>query len=163
MPLLLLTLNVSFTHHVWMLVLYVLHLVDVDLDVYRWIHHTIPFIWLLGDIDQSIWMKSGIIFTCIFRFCSLSQQMFCVCCTTLMSCFQIITHWSHGQLKSLNISKYDCMYLRECLTWVVFSTVIENVSECYASCSQTLHLTFLLWWLFFFLCFGFDPPPLRYL
>lgn len=105
-----------------MLVLYVLHLVDVDLDVYRWVHHTVPFIWLLGDIDQSIWMKSGILFTCIFIFCSLSQQMFCVCCTTLMSCFQIMTHWSHGQLKSLNLSKYDCMYLSENVSLELFST-----------------------------------------
>lgn len=105
-----------------MLVLCVLHLVDVDLDVHRWVHHTVPFIWLLGDIGRTIWMKSGIMFTCIFTFCSLSQQMFCVCCTTLMSCFQIITHWSHGQLKSLNISKYDCMHLSENVSLQLFST-----------------------------------------
>lgn len=56
----------------------------------------------------------------LYIFCSVSQQMFCVCCKTLMSCFQIITHWLHGQQKNLNISKYNCMYLclKECLPWV---------------------------------------------
>jgi len=42
----------------------------------------------------------------VYTFCSASRQMFRVCCNTLMSCFQIIIHWLHGQQKNLNTSKY---------------------------------------------------------
>lgn len=64
----------------------------------------------------------------LVNFCSVSQQMLCVCCKTLMSCFQTITHWSHGQLKSLNISKYDCIYiylcLKVCSPWVFLTKLL---------------------------------------
>lgn len=44
-------------------------------------------------------------------FCSVPQPKFCVCCRSLMSCFQTITHWLHGHQKNLNPSKYNWMHL----------------------------------------------------
>lgn len=110
-------------------------------------------------------VTSGIIFTCIFIFCALSRQMFCVCCKTLMSCFQIITHWSHGQQKSLNISKYDCMYLSQRMSHLscfqqllrmflnVMLLVLRSCTLLFCCCGFCFSLFFV----------GFDPPPLRYL
>lgn len=95
-------------------------------------HHIVLFLFLLCDTDQNatVLVSATVSFQHLFfsifsfwnsihpplvNFCSVSQQMLCVCCKTLMSCFQTITHWSHGQLKSLNISKYDCIYIYLCL------------------------------------------------
>lgn len=103
-------------------------------------HHIVLFLFLLCDTDQNATvLVSALLFFLILsfwnrirpalvNFCSVSQQMLCVCCKTLMSCFQTITHWSHGQLKSLNISKYDCIYiylcLKVCSPWVFLTKLL---------------------------------------
>lgn len=155
-----------------MLVLYVLQLLRCWFCcVLQWFAGSITlscFLCLLCDTDQNVEVffsfginlnvKSGIIFASILHplyiFCSVSQQMFCVCCKTLMSCFQIIAHWLHGQQKNQNISKYNCMYLclKECLPWVFLHSYWDYFYTIFVLKSCTLHLS-LLWFLFFSLLF----------
>lgn len=143
-------------------------LILLCITVVCWFHHIVlffmPVMWhwpKCGSILQ-FWnqlnVKSGIIFASILHplyiFCSVSQQMFCVCCKTLMSCFQIIAHWLHGQQKNENISKYNCMYLclKECLPWVFLHSYWDYFYTIFVLKSCTLHLS-LLWFLFFSLLF----------
>lgn len=106
-----------------------------------WFHHIVLFLmpvmwhWPKCALQFSFWIssivKSKIV---LLIFCSVSQQMFYVCCKTLMSCFQIITHWLHGQQKNLNSSKYNCMYLSVSKSPLSFPTqllrLFLDVTQC---------------------------------
>lgn len=74
------------------------------LTVLFWFHHIVLFyacyVTRTKMIDSSVMDSTSNRYYIylhfwhqLYIFCSVSQQMLCVCCKTLMSCFQIITHY----------------------------------------------------------------------